>query len=266
MALPYDLVGLVFVLVVGGLMVAWWAAPALAAGLPRKFTGETDPLWRIRRVRRTVLVLLALVVAGAFGLRAAGAPLAPGDEPLGFGHAWGGDDPLLLGELDASPQGEIFFAYAPGAEIRTGITLANDGNVPLTVTGLEPPPHPVYVRSYELRLPPGAPTPDLPLVYPDEGASWTSEPFRAFEIQAHGEVGVGLAVTLNACPEMSPVPTLAPGASLMPAADPRFTRGFGAVDALRVRYTAFGISRTATVTLPMSLNVVTSGVPECLPA
>lgn len=263
MLLPYEVVGLAIALVVAGLTAASWVAPGLATRLPPTFPGGSDPQRRTRQVRSASLALLAIVVVGAFVLRAAGAPLAPDDRPLGFGHAWGGDDPRLLAAMGLERGDQLFFAYAPGAEIRTGITLANDGNVPLTVTGLEPPLSP-YVRSLELRLPPGTLSPDLLPVYPGEGVRWTSEPFHPFDIPAHGEVALGLAVTLGTCTGMMPLPTLAPGASLLPESDPRLDLGgFDAVDALRIHYTAFGISRTATVTLRSVLLVVTGAAGGC---
>lgn len=157
----------------------------------------------------------------------------------------------------------MVYAYAPNGSFRTAIVLANDGNVPLTVTGLDPSPSP-YVSSLEFRLPPGAPTADLPAVNPGTSAIWTTEPFRPFEIPVHGLVGLGLQVGLVACPGLTAVPTLGPEATL-PAATADLGMGFTAVDTLHVQYTTLGIARTAVVPLPEALDVATSQPIDCAP-
>jgi hypothetical protein len=256
-AIPYEALVGVAVIVVFGSAVAWLAAPMLAA---RYATG------RSRGIRVVIGVVLAILVVATAGLRAAGAPLAPSDQPLQYGHAYGGDDPRLL-SIGRGPGTQYMYAYAPGAEIRTGITLANDGDVPLTVTGLEPASIP-NVRSIELRLSPGAPTQDLLPVYPNEGSDrWSSEPFHPVEIPAHGEIGLGLAVTIGVCPGAPTRPTLAPGASLLPESDPSLGGVMAGIGELHIRYSAFGVARTAIVTMPFSMVVVGQpNVTGCAPA
>ena len=195
-----------------------------------------------------------VLILAALGLNALGVPLDPNSQPLAIGSAWGGDDPLLIAVAGDGPgTGSFQYAYEPGAEIRTGITL---GNAPLTVTGLGPPAYGTFIDGYKFLLPSGPLTTDLVPLYPGSGPIWTSEPFRPFEIPAHGQVGLGLAVDLRNCPKIVPGPTLAPGAS--PAdVGLNYAVGFGAADSLDVAYTAFGIARTATVPLQSPLEVVT---------
>jgi hypothetical protein len=222
---------------VAAVLVAWFRAPG-------------------RRVRRAAVLALVLLGVAALALTALGAPLNPGSQPLTTDGAYGGEDPLLIAVTDGPGTGSFEYAYEPGAEIRTGLTLANDGNAPLTVTGLGPPPFGSFVAGYKFLLPPGPLTSDLVPLYPGTGPNWTSEPFHPFEIPAHGQVGLGLAVDLRNCPKIAPGPTLAPGAS------PSYTGlndavGFEAADSLEVSYSAFGIARTATVLLQSPLAVVT---------
>ena len=240
-------------------LVAWHRAPSLGQRQPAALAGH--PPAASRQVRRICALALVALAAGALGLNAFGAPLAPNSQPLTIGDAWGGDDPLLIAVSDVWPgTGQFQYAYEPGAEIRTGITLANQGNAPLTVTGLGPPAYGEYVAGYKFLLPPGPLTAELVPVYPGEGPIWTSEPFHPFEIPAHGEVGLALAVDLRVCPQVIPGPTLAPGAS--PSyAGLDYPDGFGALAMLDVAYSAFGIARTASVPLQTTLDVVTGNPP-----
>jgi hypothetical protein len=270
MSVPYEIVDLAFVLGAIGLLAAWGYAARVAGRLPARLFGDADAGQRTRRVRRGSVVLLVVLGLGLIGLSAAGAPIGPFDQPLSVGGSWGGSDPLLLAIEDVRPgPSQFLYAYRPDAQIRTGLTLANNGNAALTVTGLEPPEHPVYVRSYELLLPPGQLTLDLVPVYPGEEPVWTSEPFYPFEIPAHGEVALGFAVDLNACAGLKPVPTLGPGTSLsseLGSSYSSYSSGFTAASQIRIDYTAFGVSRTATVSLQSALEVVTDSSRAGCPA
>jgi hypothetical protein len=125
------------------------------------------------------------------------------------------------------------------------------------VTGFDSEANP-NVRSVDLRLPPQL-SQDLPPTYPNEGSgNWSSEPFRPFEIPAHGEVGLAVAVTLGVCPGMSPVATLGPGASLVPESDPSLTGGFTALGSITFHYSALGISRSANVVLAGTIVIIAS--------
>lgn len=239
MGVPYEIVISAYLVAAVVLLFAWLIAGAV--------------------VRRRILALAIAVIASPFVLIALGAPLRPDQQPLTTGDAWGGADPALLQVTDVdNGRSQFTYAFQPGGEIRMGITLANKGNVALTVTGVGQPQFPIYVRDYKLLLPPGGPTPDLPDVYPGINPAWTSEAFQPFEIPANSEVGVGLAVDLTRCPDLQAVPTLAPGASLIPTdGQLPYSAGFGAADAVQFNYTAFGISRTASVELQGYMNVAT---------
>jgi hypothetical protein len=203
---------------------------------------------------------LAIVLgASPFALIALGAPLRPDQQPLALGDQWGGADPALLQIMEVgNGRSQFTYAFQPGGEIRMGITLANNGNVPLTVTGIGRPQFPIYVQDYKLLLSPGGPTRDLPALYPGLDPTWTSDAFHPFEIPAHSEFGVGLAVDETACPDLKAVPTLAPGASFIPNDDSfTYVSGFGAADVIQVNYAAFGISRSASLELQAYMNVAT---------
>lgn len=264
MNVPYELVDLAFILGAIGLVAAWRWAARLSARLPARWFAAADGAPQTRQVRRSAVGLLVILAVAFFGLRALGAPLGPSDQPLAFDGAWGGSDPSLLAiQVAGDGSSEFMFAFQPGGQIRTGLTLENNGNGALTLTGIEQPVHPGADRSLELILPPGPLGPDLPPDSPGVGPAWTSVPFHPFEIPAHAVVALGLAVNFDACPGAMPVPTLAPGSSLEPQIDPSYTSGFTAASQITVEYTVLGISRSALLTLPSGLAVVTNNSSDC---
>lgn len=272
MGVPYGFVVDAYVLAAVGLLVAWLGAGQVAEHLPPALSARIEPGRRVRWVRRGCLALAVALVAGTFVSVALGAPVRPDEQPLAAGDQWGGVDPALLQIMPVGDgRAQFTYAFQPGGEIRIGITLANSGNVPLTVTGVGPPTHPIYVRGYKFLLPPGGPTPELVAVFPGVDPTWTSEAFQPFEIPAHSEVSLGLAVDLTSCPDLKPVATLAPGASLLPEDGlNNYSTGFSAADVIQVDYAAFGISRTAAVELATYMNVATGNAssdspPNCAP-
>jgi hypothetical protein len=255
MAVPYEVFVVVVVGIVMGLLVAWRASDAITSRLWARAGGSADAKRRARHVRTGCGLVFAVVLVSTVGARWLGAPLAPADQPLQFGHASVTGGPALIASTSSAGDRSDDYAYAPGAEIRDGITLENNGDVPLTVTGLANDSIP-FIRSLELRLPSGPLTQDIPPLYPNGGsATWASEPFHPFEIPAHGEVGLALDVTVGTCSTISPVPTLAAGASLIPD-DPSFWGALTAVSELHVEYEAFGLARTATIELPFREVVI----------
>jgi hypothetical protein len=239
MGVPYWVVISAYLVAVFVLLLAWSMAGAV--------------------MRRRLLAMAIVLVASPVVLTVLGAPLRPDEQPLAAGDLGGGDDPALLQVMDVGDgRFQYTYAFQPGGEIRTGISLANNGNVPLTVTGVDPPEHPIYVRSYKFLVPPGGPATGPVTVYPGVDPSWTSDAFKPFEIPAHSEVVLGLAVDLTNCPDLKPVPTLAPSASLIPNDDSfTYVSSFSAADVIQVNYTAFGIARTASVELQAYMNVAT---------
>lgn len=265
MSVPYQLVNLLFILAAIGLLIAWRSAAGLAARLPARWFTAPNGALHTRRVQRSAAALVIILALAFVGLRALGAPLGPSDQPLNLDGAWGGADPSLLAiQVNDDGSNQFMYAFQPGGQIRTGLTLGNDGNATLTVTGIEQPDHLGFDRSFELLLPPEPLGPDLPPVYPGAGPAWTSEPFRPFQIPAHGDVGLGLAVNFEACPGMKPVPTLAPGSSLEPQVDPKYTSGFTAASEITIDYMVLGISRSAHLTLQSVLGVIMNSSTECV--
>jgi hypothetical protein len=255
-AVPYEVVEPAFIAFVVALVLLILAAPRLA-GMGGFFRGP-----RLRIVTGTALIV---VVGGALGLSALGAPLDPGGRPLQFGHAFGGNDPRLLA-MRGSPSltgmlQEYDYAYAPGAEVRISFLVLNASKAPLTVSSIDADTG-ANVSSIQFRLPPILNS-DLPAAYPNEypnesADAWASRPFHSFDIAAGDEVGLVASVTLGECPGASPVPTLAPSASPLPESDPRLSGGFGVLSVISVRYVQLGIARIETLALPFTMNAVTN--------
>jgi hypothetical protein len=255
-AVPYEVVEPAFIALVAALVLLIVAAPRLA-GMGRLYRGP-----RFRIVTGTALIV---VLGGALGLTALGAPLDPANQPLQPGHAFGGNDPRLLA-MRGSPRltgmlQEYDYAYAPGAEVRISFLLLNASKAPLTVFSIEADTG-ANVSLIQFRLPPILNS-DLPAAYPNEypnesADAWASRPFHSFDIAAGDEVGLVASVTLGECPGTSPVPTLAPSASPLPESDPRLGGGFDVLGVLVVRYVQLGIARTETIVLPFYMHVVTS--------
>ena len=264
MGIPYEALSVAWVVLIGVLGVGWLAAPRLDERLPAQLLGGPDPARRIRFIRGSCVAVFLGAALGMVGWGAAGAPFAFDHQPLTIGDAWGGDDPQLLAVRDlGGGRSQYTYAYRPGGQIRTGLTLANQGGATLTVTGIDPPAHPIYVRSFELVLPPGSPGPELVPVHPGEGPIWTSESFHPFDILAHSEVGLGLAVNLADCPGLGAIPTLAPGTPITSEIDQSYTSGFTAASQIGIHYSAAGISRTVVLILPGILNVATGTSVAC---
>ena len=138
--------------------------------------------------------------------------------------------------------------------------MSNAGGTALTVSAIDAA---VYegVRSVDFRLPARL-SPDLPPTYPGQdpnlpSAAWASQPFHAFDIPASSQVGLGVAVTLGVCIGASPLPTLAPGASLLPGDKRTLGGGFDVLWSIDVRYVQLGIERTASITMPFVMHVNT---------
>jgi hypothetical protein len=263
-SIPYEALNVVWVVLIVVLGVGWLAAPRLEDRLPAHLLGGPDPAGRIRFIRWSCVAVLLVVAVSMVGWGVAGAPLAFDHQPLAIGDSWGGDDPQLLAVKElGTGQSQYTYAYRPGGQIRTGFSLANQGSATLTVTGIDPPDDPAYVRSFELVLPPGPPGPDLVPVYPGEGPIWTSEPFHPFDIPPYSEVGLGLAVNLADCPGLMAIPTLAPGTSIPSEIDQAYTAGFTAASQIRIHYAAVGVSRTVALILHGALNVATGTSVDC---
>jgi hypothetical protein len=268
MAIPYEVAEPIFVAIVAALVLLVLAAPRLA-GAGGIVSGP--------RLRVVAGVALVAMVGSAVGFNALGAPLDPGRRSIQNGNGFGGNDPRLLAmrgspSLDGSgPEYEYDYAYAPGAEVRMSFTLLNFSNAPLTLTEVDAGLGP-NVSSVRFLLPPkvssDAPA-AYPNAYPNEPAdAFANQPFHSVDMAAGAEIGIVVAVTLGQCPGASPVPTLAPSASLLSESDPSLYSGFNALSAITVRYVQLGISRSESLPLPFTMNAVTSPASTygCLPA
>jgi hypothetical protein len=94
----YELVEDLAVLIVGGFLLVWRVAPALARRLSA--TGScTDAESVSRRLRVVSAAVLVTIVVAALGLRYVGVPLAPSDQPLQFGQSYEVGGPNLLARV-----------------------------------------------------------------------------------------------------------------------------------------------------------------------
>jgi hypothetical protein len=217
---------------------------------------------RSRTIRTASAAVLAAIVVATFGLRYVGVPLAPFDQPLQFGRGYEAGGPSLLARVGGQTPGsaEFDFAYAPGAEIRSGITLQNTGGLPLSVTGVAEDPIP-YVSSVEFWVPADPTAPNAPL---DSGVNGQ---FHPFTIPAHGEATLAMVVIIGKCPTIPPTPTQAPDASnaAVVGESPPSGGALTSVSEIRIGYTVLGLARIATIRLPFSQVVIgppgTNGCP-----
>ena len=262
MTVNYELVEGLAVLMLCGLLLVWRNAPWLVGRLSASPGSSTAAEGRSRRLRVASAAVLAAIVVAAVGLRYVGVPLAPFDQTLQFGRSYEGGGPNLLARVAGQTLGsaEYDFAYAPGAEIRSGITLQNTGGLPLSVTGMVEDPIP-YVSSVELRLPADPISSNAEL---DSGANG---PFHPFTIPAHGEATLAMVVIIGKCPTIPPTPTQAPDASnaAVVGDSPPSGGALTSVSEIRIGYTVLGLARTATIRLPFSQVVIgppgTNGCP-----
>jgi hypothetical protein len=258
-AVTYEVFEALAVLVVVGLLVAWRIAPALTRPRWASPASSTDAESGSRRIRTAIAAVLVALLVAAAGLHQVGVPLAPFDQPLQFGHAYEAGGPSLLTRIAGRPGIDEFdYAYAPGTQIRSAITLQNSGGLPLWVTGLVNSSIP-YVSSVALRLPADPVAVDTTL---DSGVNG---PFRSFQIPAHGEATLALVVTIGECSSIPPTPTLGPNASAFDGEKTSVGGVLTSVSELHIEYTVFGLARTATIALPFSQVVIgpqgTSGCP-----
>ena len=262
MVVTYELVEGLAVLIVCGLLIVWRIAPSLARRLSANAGSSTDADTVSRSIRTASAAVLVAIVVAALGLREVGVPLAPLDQPLTFGQSYEAGGPNLLARVAGHTMGsaEFDYAYAPGAEIRSGITLQNTSGLPLSVTGMAEDSIP-YVSSVELRLPAD------PISSSTSLDSGVNGPFHPFTIPAHGEATLALVVTIGECATISPIPTQAPDGSMgaVGGYSPSSGGVLTSVSEIRIAYAVFGLARIATIPLPFSQVVIgppgTNGCP-----
>ncbi len=207
--------------------------------LPRRSRGR-----RLARLAALVLAV-SLIVAGAGLLQFAQAesPLQPGSGSgvgsLGYRTAMGGGSD------------ETYFPYVPGGEFQIELSLANAGELPLTVTSfdmsgfLAREPAARYISSVDILLP--------------RGAAWTcdpegcNQPFHPFELEPHEQTNFMLLVRMKNCPSLLPGPTPS-GVSVNRAFLP--STGYAVFGELPFRYSVLGIERETDVRLQLAIGLV----------
>ena len=195
--------------------------------------------WRLASI-----VMAAILVAGGAGLLQVSQ-----STPLVYGPYVGGGSSFLgfAGDRDA-----MYDSYIPGAEEQVGISVMNDGDLPLTVTALDvdrfrakEPAFSAFVESVELRLPPGA---------TEWGGTWT-EPFHPFELPPRSFTSLTLVLKLRECPSTvaagPPVPS--PGSI---SGDYTPTTGTVGFQILPFRYSVLGIERVADLRMNTTILFV----------
>jgi hypothetical protein len=179
--------------------------------------------------------------------------------PLQYGSSGSGGN---LGSRIGTGGGvdETYSAYVPGGQLELLVSLANDGDLPLTVTSfdqerfLSEQPAGAFISSVEFRLPPGAsyicnPSPEES--YP---GGLCTQPFHPFELRPENQTVLMLIVHLKDCRSVMPGPTLAPGATYSQNYLP--TTGYVTFDELPFRYSVLGIERETNVSMFDAVSLV----------
>jgi hypothetical protein len=246
---PIELaVGLAFVLLIAFVLFEGVKTPGpdidpAVEAAPRK------PLPRRGLVAAASCVLLLALAVG-------GCVYANAYEPLRAEGPAVGSGALYLGTAPATYGGNAALVFAEAAEgvITFQFTLANTGEFPLTVTGMNEPLNgsPMwemdgYFQSGFIR-PAGAPGPGTP---------------GRFEIGAHSSVHVEVGLRFRPCGSSTPSAALAPGRS------PSSWAAVGAVGGrlsffnLAVVYQTLGLTKVARVVLPSVLEMVDNSSINC---
>jgi hypothetical protein len=261
-ALPLD--GLPLILIA---LVPIALAVLLIVSLVRRYSTEgratlaADPSWSGLFPKRSLRAWLARLVAVslAVALLVLGCDLFQFSQsaPLTYGSSEGLDPAAGLGSRQATGGGadEWYVAYRPDGQIDTTIELANQGDLPLTVTSFDSQrflgsqPAGPWISSVELRLPPGA---TMGGSY-EEG--YYAEAFHPFEIPAGGSASLLMIVHLKDCPAAVAGPSPVPGAWTENA---YYWPTTGSVDfgELPLRYSVLGIEREADVRMNVAVGLV----------
>jgi len=145
-------------------------------------------------------------------------------------------------------------AFVSGGQLRLTLTLANSGQLPLTVTSFDTErfridqPAGAFVSSVEILLPPGA-----------TFGGWSpadnhTEAFHPFELQPQSETEFALVLHLKVCGSVAPGPTPAPDATSNGTYLP--TTGYVTIGELPFRYSVLGVEREIDVPLNEAIGLV----------
>jgi hypothetical protein len=267
LAVPVDgplLVVLVCAPFVAALMLLGYMFRASFADARRSVTREMS--WRGLRQLRTprawllraggTLLAAVLLVAGCnlFGVSQSA--------PLHVGGGFSGDPTSFLGYRSATGNGsdEEYERFVPGGQVTLGVSLANLGNQPLTVTSfdverfLTGQPAGAFIASVELR-PPGAPTIGCSSYSADSSSSDVcTAAFQPFELPPGGETSLRLILHLKNCALVAPGPTPAPSGEYQANYLP--TTGYATFIDLPFRYSMLGMERETDVRMYQAVGLV----------
>jgi hypothetical protein len=176
--------------------------------------------------------------------------------PLQYGSVWGSDPTHTLGSRTSVGGGpeETYMAFVPGGQLRLTLTLANSGQLPLTVTSFDTErfrvdqPAGAFVSSVEILLPPGATFGGW------SPADYKTEAFHPFELQPQSQTEFALVLHLKVCGSVAPGPTPAPDATSDGTYLP--TTGYVTIGELPFRYSVLGVEREIDVPLSEAIGLV----------
>jgi hypothetical protein len=201
---------------------------------------------RRRRLRLAAISALALMLSVGVG----GCVFVNVYEPLRATGPVVGSGPLYLGTVPATFGGldEVEFAAASGGDMRMEFTLANSGDFPLTVVGIEDP-----MTAYSSMPSWEGSIFQSGTLSPASGGSANPTSNR-FEIPAHASTRVVVSISF-ACIGITPTPTLAPGRSPSPwVALAAQGYGISSIGLLPVDYEMLGLQHRGLVTLPAYIS------------
>ena len=215
-------------------------------------------LWHLRSRRTRLLRGLTVLVAAVLIAAGCGLFQFAQTTPLVYGSSFSGGN---LGSRIRTGGGvdEAYDAFVPGAELDLTISLANNGDLPLTVTSfdqerfLSEQPAGAFISSVEFRLPPGA---SYECVSPEESypLGLCTQPFHPFELLPKNYTVLMLTVHLKDCRSVMPGPSPAPSAATNQNYLP--TTGYVTFGELPFRYSVLGIERETNVAMFEAVGLV----------
>ena len=236
------------VLLVGFVMIEGMAAPGPALEPPGEAVASKphSHRGRVAIAGGIVLVLLVLALGGCVFVNTYD-PLRAEGPAVGSGPLYLGTVPATFGGVD-----NVEFAAVSGGEMRMEFSLANTGDWPVTVVGLDP------VN--------GGSSWDGTIFHSGSlipvGQVWDGSSGR-FDIPAHASAR-GNASLVFGCIGLTPTPTLAPGKSpsaQVAMAAEGYTRSW--IDSLPIEVQFLGLQHRSIVKLPASIAYVAIDMSGC---
>jgi hypothetical protein len=241
------------------LIVAWLVRATWAEGRRAEFAAGWSwiGLWQLSSRRARLARGLAVLLSGALIAVGCGLLQFAQSTPLTYGGWEGVGKPAdILGTRMGTETGwaEQYVAFVPGGQLQVGIDLANNGDLPLTVTSFDlarfqaEQPAGGYVASVELRLPAGA---TMDNSYDIGSYTQTLHPF---ELPPQGISSLWLVLHLRTCHSLLPGPS--PEPSAVSNTDYLPTTAYVTFGELPFRYSVLGIERETDVRMPVSVGLV----------